>query len=154
MSMLRGYHTLAEFRQEEPQLSQELYRLAKQIEHGFDSSNGHRFPSWFRAPQFLTRMLQPTHDGSRKGADPLQVKHALQEYIRKPEKFVDWPDGPWGLMQHIVLDHTTAVRVEEIRWGDFKKQDKLEAGRNLESVGALLGRAIQAGMGGAAAPGK
>jgi hypothetical protein len=149
MNNLHHYRSLGEFRKADPQLSRELYQLARKIEHGC-MIDDRAVPPWPRIAWWMCKMIEPPKDGSRLGADPLQVQRAMQAYLAAPEKFHNWPDGPWALLQHIALDHKTAVRVDEIRWDKYKKEDRASAGRNLQSVGALLAQAMQAGATGEA----
>jgi hypothetical protein len=142
MSHRRTYLTLTAFKRAEPELSGRLFRLAKCIAGGFTEDGGREVPAWSGAVWWMCKMIQPSDNGSKAGADPLQVEHAMREYVRKPEKFLGWPAGPWGLMRHITLDYTTAIRVEEIRWDETKREDRRTAGRGLEAVADTLGRML------------
>ncbi|MDQ7798501.1 MAG: hypothetical protein RDU76_06120 [Candidatus Edwardsbacteria bacterium] len=134
---LKIYKTITELRRHEPELCRMLYAMALAIEHGCKVS-GRTVTPWPKARQWVTVTLLPDRkDPALNGCDPLAVKNALEQYIRKPEYF-HTKLGCWGLMTHIARCDNTRIKVEEIRW-DAEKQHYEQQAKKLSSVGGLLG---------------
>ena len=136
-SNLKRFKTLNSFKKEEPEISTRVFKLATRVSLGFLDENNRQIPKWPKAIVWFCNMIQPEHDGSRYGCDPLQVEHALLEYCRKP-LYVAGCKDPWGLMTHVANHNNTRIKIDEVRWEEYKRQDRIDAKDTLSKLGSLI----------------
>ena len=122
---MKRYKSLSKFKVNEPEISVRLFMLATSVSLGFTTEEGRVIPKWPKAIIWFCKMIQPTSDCSKYGCDPLQVEHAFLEYCRKPQ-YVLSCDDQWGMMTFIAESTNTKIKVDEVRWADFKINDKIQ----------------------------
>ena len=134
---MKRYKTLSKFKVWEPEISTRIFILATKVSLGFTAEDGRVIPKWGKAILWFCKMIQPDPNGTKYGCDPLQVEHALLEYIRKPQ-YVLSCDDQWGMMTYIAESTNTKIKVDEIRWADFKINDKIQSNGALERLSNLI----------------
>ena len=134
---MKRYKELNKFKQGEPDASTRIFKLATSVSLGFTTEEGRVIPKWPKAISWFCKMIQPDTDGTKYGCDPLQVEHALLEYCRKPQYILSC-DDQWGMMTFIAESTNTKIKVDEVRWADFKINDKIQSKGALERLSNLI----------------